>query len=95
MIDERFEGEIEEQGALRDDRRDYWKTRSTSSNSSWRMNVKRDRKLDELLGLTDHIAKESGRGDQEKVLIFTEYRRDAALPRRANWKRSTAKARSS
>ena len=38
------------------------------------MRVKRDRKLDELLGLTDHIACESPRRDQEKVLIFTEYR---------------------
>jgi SNF2 family DNA or RNA helicase len=36
--------------------------------------VKRDRKLDELLRLIDHIAKESGRGQEEKVLIFTEYR---------------------
>ena len=35
---------------------------------------KRDKKLTELLGLTDQIAKESARGDQEKVLIFTEYR---------------------
>src|SRR5437773_422579 len=38
------------------------------------MPVKRDKKLTELLGLTDHIATESGRGNQEKVLIFTEYR---------------------
>jgi superfamily II DNA/RNA helicase len=38
------------------------------------VDVRRDRKLDELLRLIDHVARESGRGDEEKVLLFTEYR---------------------
>ncbi len=38
------------------------------------MQVKRDKKLDELLKLLAHIARESPRGDAEKILIFTEYR---------------------
>src|SRR5262249_30430135 len=38
------------------------------------MPVKRDKKADELLRLIDHIAQESPRGQEEKVLIFTEYR---------------------
>ena len=48
--------------------------RLIASNRIIDMKVKRDRKLDELLQLTDHIARESARGKEEKVLIFTEYR---------------------
>ncbi len=71
--DERFEGEVEEQFALRNNRA-IMEDEIAALEKLLAMPVKRDKKLTELLGLTDQIAKESGRGDQEKVLIFTEYR---------------------
>jgi SNF2 family DNA or RNA helicase len=71
--DERFEGEMDEQFVVRNDR-EIMEDEITALQQLLAMPVKRDKKLTELLGLTDHIAKESGRGDQEKVLIFTEYR---------------------
>jgi SNF2 family DNA or RNA helicase len=71
--DERFEGEMDEQFVVRNDR-EIMEDEITALQMLLAMPVKRDKKLTELLGLTDHIAKESGRGDQEKVLIFTEYR---------------------
>jgi superfamily II DNA/RNA helicase len=71
--DERFQGELDEQFALKNDR-EIMEDEIAALEQLLAMPVKRDKKLTELLGLTDHIAKESGRGDQEKVLIFTEYR---------------------
>src|SRR5262249_24615905 len=38
------------------------------------LSVRRDKKLDKLLQLIDQIGRESPRGEEEKVLIFTEYR---------------------
>ncbi|MCI0684699.1 MAG: DEAD/DEAH box helicase family protein, partial [Gemmataceae bacterium] len=73
LRDDRFEGEYEEEYALRNDRQ-IMEEEITALEQLLAMPVKRDKKLTELLGLTDHIAKESGRGEQEKVLIFTEYR---------------------
>src|SRR5438128_3387836 len=72
--DERFEGELEEQFALRNNR-EIMEDEISELDRLLAMPVKRDKKLTELLRITDHIAKESGRGDQEKVLIFTEYRK--------------------
>jgi len=71
--DERYEGELEEEFALKNNR-EIMEDEIAALDQLLAMPVKRDRKLTQLLGLTDLIAKESGRGDQEKVLIFTEYR---------------------
>jgi ERCC4-related helicase/HKD family nuclease len=73
LLDERYEGEIEEQAILKDDTA-ILKDEIDRVESLIDMKVKRDRKLDELLHLTDRIATESARGKEEKVLIFTEYR---------------------
>jgi ERCC4-related helicase/HKD family nuclease len=73
FFDERYEGEIEEQSVFRDDTA-ILKDELERVGSILGMRVNRDRKLDELVKLTDHIANESGRGVEEKVLIFTEYR---------------------
>jgi hypothetical protein len=73
FADERFEGEQHE--------RDDWRTDAEivedemeTLETLLKLRVKRDRKLDELVKLVDHIAEESPRGEREKVLIFTEYR---------------------
>ncbi len=73
LHDLRFEGEYEEEYALKNDRQ-IMEEEIAALEQLLAMPVKRDKKLTELLGLTDHIAKESPRGDEEKVLIFTEYR---------------------
>ena len=73
LLDERYEGENEEQAVLKDDTA-ILKDEIDRVASLLEMKVKRDRKLDELLNLTEHIAKESPRQKEEKVLIFTEYR---------------------
>ncbi len=72
-FDERYQGEQEEQAVLKDDREILDDERSTLE-GLLAMPVKRDRKLDELVRLIDHIGRESPRGSEEKVLIFTEYR---------------------
>ena len=71
--DERYEGEHEEQAILKDDT-EILKGEIGTLGTLLGMKVKRDKKLDELLRLTDHIASESPRKREEKVLIFTEYR---------------------
>ena len=73
LLDERYEGENEEQAVLKDDTA-ILKDEIERVETLLGMNAKRDKKLDELLRLTDHIAKESPRAREEKVLIFTEYR---------------------
>jgi ERCC4-related helicase len=72
-FDERFEGEFEEQQALRSDRQ-FVQDEIDLLERLLKRAVTRDRKLDELVRLVDHIAKESPRGREEKVLLFTEYR---------------------
>lgn len=72
-IDERYEGEFEEEHALKTDR-EIMEDEVQALEQLLALSIKRDKKLTELLGLTDHIAKESARGADEKVLIFTEYR---------------------
>jgi ERCC4-related helicase len=72
-FDERFQGEFEELHALRSDRQIVADELAVLERLL-KSRVKRDRKLDELVGLIDHVAHESARGPEEKVLIFTEYR---------------------
>ena len=71
--DERYEGEHDEEAVFRDDE-EILEGEIDAIESLLTMVVKRDRKLDELLRLTEHIAIESPRQTEEKVLIFTEYR---------------------
>jgi ERCC4-related helicase/HKD family nuclease len=73
LYDERYEGEHEEEMVLLDDAQ-IIKNEVATIESLLAMNIKRDKKLDELLRLTDHIERESPRGNEEKILIFTEYR---------------------
>jgi ERCC4-related helicase len=73
LVDERYEGEQEEQRVLYDDR-EILEGEIETLETLLAIKVKRDRKLDELLPLIDHIERESPRGIEEKVLIFTEYR---------------------
>lgn len=72
--DERYEGERDEKSILQDDKA-ILKGEIETLERVLGMSVKRDKKLDELLKLVDHISHESPRGEAEKVLIFTEYRR--------------------
>jgi ERCC4-related helicase len=72
-FDERYEGEHEETLVFQDDKA-ILKGEIQTLETLLGMSVKRDKKLDELLKLVDHISRESPRGDAEKVLIFTEYR---------------------
>jgi hypothetical protein len=71
--DERYLGEIEEEEVLKNER-EIMEEEVAALEQLLAMPITRDKKLTELLGLIDHIAQESARGDQEKVLIFTEYR---------------------
>jgi ERCC4-related helicase len=73
LYDERYEGEHEEQNILKDDK-EILKGEIATIDTLLAVEVKRDKKLDELLKLVDHIASVSPRGEEEKVLIFTEYR---------------------
>lgn len=73
LFDERYEGEEEEQRVLYDDR-EILEGEIATLEALLAIKVKRDRKLDELLPIIDHIERESPRGSEEKVLIFTEYR---------------------
>ena len=73
LLDERYEGEQDEELVLRDDRA-ILEDELEMLKNLMALNVRQDKKLDELLGLIDHIEQESRRGPEEKVLIFTEYR---------------------
>lgn len=73
LYDERYEGEQDEERVLYDDR-EILEGEIETLQTLLAIKVKRDRKLDELLPLIDHIEHESPRGVEEKVLIFTEYR---------------------
>ncbi|HEV2708055.1 MAG TPA: helicase-related protein [Pyrinomonadaceae bacterium] len=73
FFDERYEGEQDEQDALLDDR-ELMEDEIRRLETLLSLKVKRDKKLDELLSLVDHIEQESPRGTEEKILIFTEYR---------------------
>lgn len=73
FFDERYEGEQNEQDVLLDDR-ELMEDEIRRLENLLSLKVRRDKKLDELLGLIDHIEQESPKGREEKVLIFTEYR---------------------
>jgi ERCC4-related helicase len=73
FFDERYEGEQEEQHVSYDDR-EILEGEIETLEALLAIKVKRDRKLDELLPLIAHVERESPRGAEEKVLIFTEYR---------------------
>lgn len=73
LPDERYEGESDEQAVFQDDGEILQGEIDTLA-SLLSLEIKHDKKLDELLRLTEHIAHESPRGHEEKVLIFTEYR---------------------
>lgn len=74
LYDERYEGEHEEQKVLLDES-EILAGEIGTLETLLGINVKKDRKLDELLKLVDHIGRVSPRGEEEKVLIFTEYRK--------------------
>ena len=79
FFDERYEGEHEEEKAgLFLSERELIEDEIATLERLLSNKVKRDKKLDELLTLIDHIAVESARSDEEKVLIFTEYRQTQA-----------------
>lgn len=71
--DERYQGEHEEEFVLQNNQA-ILKGEIKTLDTLLTMNVKRDKKLDELLKLVAHISQVSPRGEEEKVLIFTEYR---------------------
>lgn len=73
FFDERYEGEQNEQDVLLDDR-ELMEDEIRRLEILLSLKVRRDKKLDELLGLIDHIEQESPRRKEEKILIFTEYR---------------------
>jgi len=73
FFDERYEGEHAERYVFQDDK-GILKNEIETLETLLTMNVQRDKKLDELLKLVDHIEHESPRAEAEKVLIFTEYR---------------------
>jgi len=72
-LDERYQGEIEERDVFRSDR-EIVQDEMAVLGELLAAGVKRDRKLDELLRLCEQVERESPRGPEEKVLIFTEYR---------------------
>ncbi|RIK80284.1 MAG: hypothetical protein DCC68_11270 [Planctomycetota bacterium] len=74
FADERYEGEFAEREGWRTDA-EIVEDELATLEELLKLPVKRDRKLDELVKLIDHIAEESPRGEREKVLIFTEYRK--------------------
>lgn len=73
LYDERYEGEHEEQAVFQDDR-EILQGEIATLEALLAITVKDDKKLDELLRLIDLVERESPRGPEEKVLIFTEYR---------------------
>jgi ERCC4-related helicase/HKD family nuclease len=73
FFDERYEGEQDEQDVLLDER-ELMEDEVRRLESVLSLRIRRDAKLEELLKLIDHVERESPRGAEEKVLIFTEYR---------------------
>lgn len=73
FFDERYEGEQEEQDVLLDDRK-IREDEIDILQGLLNLPVKKDKKLTKLLELIDQIDYESPRRNEEKVLIFTEYR---------------------
>lgn len=72
--DDRYEGEREELEAPLKLEKETVEGEILALDAVLSIRVKRDKKMDELLKLIDHISNEAPRGVEEKVLIFTEYR---------------------
>jgi superfamily II DNA or RNA helicase len=76
QADERFEGETEEQAPWRlKTELEFVRDELKELERLIAMPVKQDRKLVELKQLIKQVFSESEKGETEKVLIFTEYRR--------------------
>ena len=75
---------------LRDDRA-ILKDEMTMLNDLLGMNVRRDKKLDELLGLMDRIEQESPRETEEKVLDLHGVPRNASGTWSENWRTNMAR----
>jgi len=73
LFDERYEGEYAEAYVLKDDT-EIREDEIARVERVLAMPMKRDRKLVELLSLISQISRESPLREQEKILIFTEYR---------------------
>lgn len=74
--DERFEGETEEKAAWRlKTEEEFVKDELKELERLIAMPVKQDRKLVELKQLIKQVFSESEKGEKEKILIFTEYRK--------------------
>jgi len=74
--DERFEGETEEKAAWRlKTEEEFVKDELKELERLIGMPVRQDRKLVELRKLIEQVFSESEKGEKEKVLIFTEYRK--------------------
>src|SRR5207247_7102236 len=72
--DERFKGEEDEEDPRLLTEAEIIAHEAKTLEDLLAIRVKRDKKMDELLSLVDHIEVEAPRGIEEKVLIFTEYR---------------------
>lgn len=76
QADERFEGEFEEKAAWRlKTEAEFVKDELKELERLIDMPVKQDRKLVELKELIGRVFIESEKGDKEKVLVFSEYRK--------------------
>jgi superfamily II DNA or RNA helicase len=76
QADERFEGEFEEKAAWRlKTEAEFVKDELKELERLIEMPVKQDRKLVELKELIGRVFSESEKGDKEKVLVFSEYRK--------------------
>ncbi|MBI1995897.1 MAG: DEAD/DEAH box helicase [Deltaproteobacteria bacterium] len=74
--DERFEGETEEKAAWRlKTEEEFVRDELKDLERLIAMPVKQDRKLVELKQLIKQVFSESEKGEKEKILIFTEYRK--------------------
>lgn len=72
--DDRYEGEFEEEHASLLTEAQIIEHEANGLEKLLALKVRRDKKMEELLRLVDHIADVAPRGIEEKVLIFTEYR---------------------
>ena len=92
-VDERYEGEVEERDALRGDR-EMVEGEIAVLERLLARGVKRDRKLDELVRLIDHIGAESGAARRRRRCFSRSTARRSATWS-ASWKAATARGRSS
>jgi ERCC4-related helicase len=72
--DERYEGELDEERSELVTDAEVVEHEAETLDRLLAIAVKRDKKMNELLRLVERIGGEAPRGQQEKILIFTEYR---------------------